>query len=292
VDQVAFPGTHNSMSSPDASFLFPDQQSGIAAQLDGGIRGLLIDTHQGVRTSRGVYTVLEEGGKSREKIDTAVGPDATKTALRLRERIGYRGGGDPRVYLCHGFCELGATPARDELSDIRDFLMANPGEVLVISIEDQVTPQATEEVFRESGLLDLVWTDSIAPTPTLGEMVERNRRVIVFGEEDVGEVPWYHQQFDFVKETDFDIPTAKGLLAPSSCAINRGKQANPLVLLNHWVAQTPPRASVARRVNGAQQIAARARECESDLKGRPGLLAVDLWREGDVVAAAAALNRR
>ncbi len=291
VDQVAFPATHNSMSSPDASFLFPDQQSGIAAQLQGGIRGLLIDTHDGVKTSRGVYTVLDEGRKSRDKIETAVGPEATRTALRLRERIGYRGGGDPRVYLCHGFCELGATLAKDELSDIRDFLTANPGEVLVISIEDQVTPAATREVFRESGLLDLVWTDSITPMPTLGEMVEHNRRVIVFGEEDVGDVPWYHQQFDFVKETDFAIPTARALLAASSCAINRGKPANPLVMLNHWVAQTPPRPSTARKVNGAREIAARARECEKDLNGRPGLMAVDLWTEGDVVGAGALLNR-
>ena len=189
VDEVAFPATHNSMSSPDAGFLFPDQQSGIASQLRGGIRGLLIDTHEGVRTKQGVYTLLEEGGKSREKIETSVGPAATRTAERLRERIGFRGGGDPRVYLCHGFCELGATPATDELNDIRDFLAANPGEVVVISIEDQVTPERTEQVFRDSGLLDLVWTGPITPLPTLGEMVERDRRVLVFGEEDVEKCP-------------------------------------------------------------------------------------------------------
>ena len=291
VDAVAFPATHNSMSSPDAGFLFPDQQSGIAAQLEGGIRGLLIDTHMGVRTSQGVYTLLEEGGKSREKIETAVGPAATKTAERLRERIGFRGGGDARVYLCHGFCELGATPATDELSDIRDFLAANPGEVLVISIEDQVTPEATEQVFRDSGLLDLVWTGPISPLPTLGDMVERNQRVLVFGEEDVGGVPWYHQQFDFVKETPFDVPTAAELLSPAACRLNRGELANPIVLLNHWVAQTPPRASTARRVNGAEQVVARADTCEKVLRGRPGLIAVDLWKEGDVVGAARALNR-
>lgn len=291
VDAVAIPATHNSMSSPDGGFLFPDQQSGIAAQLEGGIRGLLIDTHMGVRTRQGVYTVLERGGKSREKIETAVGPAATKTAERLRERIGFRGGADARVYLCHGFCELGATAATDELRDIRDFLTANPGEVLVISIEDQVTPEATEQVFRDSGLLDLVWTGPISPMPTLGEMVERNRRVLVFGEEDVDGVPWFHQQFDFVKETPFDVPTAAELLSPAACRLNRGKLENPVVLLNHWVAQTPPRASTARRVNGAKQLVARANTCEKIIRGLPGLIAVDLWKEGDVVGAARALNR-
>ncbi len=165
VDEVAFAATHNSMSSPDSSFLFPDQQSGIVAQLEGGIRGLLIDTHNGVKTGRGVYTLLDTGGKSRDKIEQAVGPDATRTALRLREQIGYRGGGDSEVYLCHGFCELGAIPAEGALRNIREFMAANPGEVLVISIEDQVTPEETKAVFERSGLLDLVWTESDRPPP-------------------------------------------------------------------------------------------------------------------------------
>jgi hypothetical protein len=161
----------------------------------------------------------------------------------------------------------------------------------VISIEDQVTPERTEQAFKSSGLLDLVWTDPITPLPTLGDMVDRDRRVLVFGEEDVGDVPWYHQQFDFVKETPFDTPSVKALLSPESCKLNRGDLENPLVLLNHWVAQTPPRPSVARQVNGATEIATRARTCAKALRGRPGLLAVDLWKEGDVVGAARALNR-
>ena len=127
--------------------------------------------------------------------------------------------------------------------------------------------------------------------PTLGDMVDRNQRVLVFGEEDVEEVPWYHQQFDFVKETPFDVPTVAELLSPQACRLNRGELSNPIVLLNHWVATTPPRASNARQVNGAEQIVSRARTCEKELRGRPGLVAVDLWKEGDVVGAARALNR-
>ena len=45
--------------------------------------------HLGARTPRGVYTVLKEGGKSRAKIEEAIGPAATQTALRLRRQIGY-----------------------------------------------------------------------------------------------------------------------------------------------------------------------------------------------------------
>ena len=31
-------------------------------------------------------------------------------ALRLRERLGFRGEGERGMYLCHTLCELGATP--------------------------------------------------------------------------------------------------------------------------------------------------------------------------------------
>ena len=93
------------------------------------------------------------------------------------------------------------------------------------------------------------------------------------------------------KETPFDTPSVKELLSPASCKLNRGDLENPLVLLNHWVARTPPRPSTARQVNGAEDIATRARTCEKALRGLPGLLAVDLWKEGDVVGAAASLNR-
>ena len=247
VDQVAFPATHNSMSSPASGFLFPDQQTSIPSQLEGGIRGLLIDTHYGVRTEQGRVHAARVGRQ--EPREDRGGGGAGRRPRRpsgCASGSATRAAGTREVYLCHGFCELGSDRAEPVLRGIRDFLVANPGEVLVISIEDQVTPEDTEAAFRDSGLLDLVWTDPIAPLPTLGEMVERNRRVLVFGEEETGGVPWYHQQFDFVKETPFDTPTVAELLSAGACVLNRGKLSNPLVLLNHWVAQTPAAAPAPR----------------------------------------------
>lgn len=289
LDAIAIPATHNSMSSPQDGFLLANQDSGIPAQLRGGIRGLLIDMHMGVRTPRGVYTVLAEGGKSRAKIEQAIGPAATRTALRLREQIGYTGGGDERVYLCHGFCELGALDAVTVLRQIRDYLLTNPGAVLVISIEDQVPPKLVEAAFRDSGLLDLVWTGPVEPVPTLGEMVDRDQRVLVFGEEETGGVSWYHQQFTYVRDTPYDLPDAAAVLGPPGCALNRGTKASPFLLLNQFVAG-PPRLTPALTVNRRDAILAHARACARTLGGLPGLIAVDFWQEGDVVGAARELN--
>lgn len=44
-DQVAYPTTHNAMSNADEGWTGPNQQHGIARQLDDGIRGLMLDTH-------------------------------------------------------------------------------------------------------------------------------------------------------------------------------------------------------------------------------------------------------
>jgi len=43
LDEVAFPATHNSMSSAERGWLIPNQNLAIPGQLDGGIRGLNID---------------------------------------------------------------------------------------------------------------------------------------------------------------------------------------------------------------------------------------------------------
>jgi hypothetical protein len=290
LDAIAIPATHNSMSSPRDGFLLANQDSGIPAQLRGGIRGLLIDMHLGVRTPRGVYTVLKEGGKSREKIEQAIGPAATQTALRLRAQIGYRGGGDEQVYLCHGFCELGAIDAVTALTQIRDWLLVNPGGVLVISIEDQVAPALVADAFRRSGLLDFVWTGPVRPVPTLGEMVDRDQRVLVFGEEDTHGVGWYHDQFTYVRDTPYDLPSAAAVLSPEGCTIGRGTTASPFLLINQFVSGDPPRLGPTRTVNQRDAILAHARECKTALGGLPGLIAVDFWQQGDVVGAARELN--
>ena len=127
IDQVAFPSTHNSMSAADQEgWLFAQQERGIRSQLEAGIRGLLIDTHYGVQTDRGVYTVLQSGSKSREKLVDALGKQFVATAEQLRKRIGYTGGGEREVYLCHGYCEVGAIPAVDALEWVRDYLDRQP----------------------------------------------------------------------------------------------------------------------------------------------------------------------
>jgi hypothetical protein len=290
LDQVVFPATHNSFSASDEGFLAANQATGIGAQLAGGIRGLLIDTHVGVATAKGVYTVLAEGKKSRAKVLDTVGPALTATALGIRRAIGYRGGGERALYLCHAFCELGATPARRALEVIRDFLRANPGEVLLISVEDDTSPASFADVVAASGLLPYVWKGAVEPPPTLGQMVARNERVLFMAENETGSVPWLHPQFTIAQETPYDFKQPEELLGPNGCAANRGGTTPPLFLINNFLETFPPSKAGAETLNRQATIVAHARACEAQRHRVPTLIAVDQWQLGNVVGAARELN--
>ncbi len=228
LDQVVFPATHNSMGAAQQGFLFANQRTGIDAQLTGGVRGLLIDTHLGVKTPKGVYTELPEDQKSRTKLEETIGPQATRTAEVVRAQLGYRGGGSPEVYLCHAFCEIGASLALTQFESIRDFLVTHPGAVLLFSVEDEVPPQSFAEVVSKSGLLPFVWQGPVTPLPTLGRMVESGQRVLFMVERDPGSVPWLHKQFQLAQETPYNFQTTGELLGPKGCDPYRGGITPPL----------------------------------------------------------------
>lgn len=127
LDQVTFPGAHNAMSAADVpGWMFPQHERGIASQLTDGIRAFLIDVHYGRPAASAVVTDLDAETASRAKIEEAVGPEGVDAALRIRARFA---GGDlgPRgLYLCHGFCELGAQPLGPWLLPAFDVMQETP----------------------------------------------------------------------------------------------------------------------------------------------------------------------
>ena len=305
LDRVAFAATHNAMSAvTNQGFLFGMQERGFADQLRDGVRALLIDAHYGQPTRSGeIKTDLSDlTGTEREAYEQALGPDALDAALRLRDRVvrsptvGERG-----VYLCHRFCELGAVPIGEAFRTYRDFLAANPDEVLVIVIEDYVAPQDIEAAVSDSGLIDYVYKGPAGPPwPTLQEMIDSGGRVLMMAENDAGAgaIPWYHEAYDeLVQETPFRFTKPEQLAEPdnhaASCEPNRGPDDATLFLINHWIDTSPaPRPSNAKIVNDSDVLLRRVRRCER-IRGLPaGLVAVDFYRQGDVFEVVEKLNAK
>ena len=130
LDEVVFAGAHNAMSSVDVPrWMFPQQEKGVAGMLADGVRALLVDVHYGrpVLDEDRVKTDLQAEDKSRERIEKAVGEEGVAAAKRIRDRLTGKEEGPRGLYLCHGFCELGAQPLGPWLRTVARLPGLEPG---------------------------------------------------------------------------------------------------------------------------------------------------------------------
>ncbi|HKP21265.1 MAG TPA: hypothetical protein VJT68_07095 [Thermoleophilaceae bacterium] len=299
LNEVSLATTHNSMSVPLPGWYSSMQEAPIADQLHDGIRGLQIDTHYADKLPNGkirTYFGSNEELKRRVKAD-GVSPDSVDAALRIRDRLGFEGEGERGMYLCHSFCELGATPLDSVLDDIRTFLVANPGAVLVVINQDYVKPEDFVGAVRDAGLEQLAYDGPVDGTwQTLREMTETGKRVVFLAENHAGGAPWYRLAYKSItEETPYSFSKVAQLNDPSklakSCAPNRGPEGAPVFLVNHWITTDPvPLPSNAEKVNAYDKLLARVKECRRIRHHLPNLVAVNFYREGDVFGVVDTLN--
>jgi hypothetical protein len=147
-------------------------------------------------------------------------PAAIDAALCTRERLGFSGKGERGIYLCHSFCELGAQRSTQALGDLHDFLVANPGEVVVIN-QDYITPQDFVAAAQKAGLADLAYRGPTTPGHwrTLRQMIDTNQRVMFLAENHAGAAPWYHLACKAItEETPYAFAKPERLTDPSHIA--------------------------------------------------------------------------
>lgn len=293
LNEVIFPGTHNSFAASDEpGWYFANQTYPIARQLQDGIRAFLIDIHYGVydpATGR-VRTDLTAEGSDRNKVAQQLPPSALRVADRVAGGIGLGTlKGKPEPYLCHTLCELGAEPLDRELDVIATFLREHPDQVLIVIVEDYVPPSTIKQTFASAGLTQYVATLKLnAPPPTLGDLIASGHRLLVFAEVKGGSPPWYMPAFSFIQDTPL------GALHPGqlSCARYRGNADSPMLLLNHWIPPFPPSPTINAQIGRAVFLRARILRC-TRVRHIPGaIVAVDFYQRTSVVEVAEQLNSR
>ncbi len=295
-NQVTLPGSHNSMSNAEQNWNMPNQTFTIPHQLERGARAMLIDAHYG-------KPVNLPGGK---------------TAVADVSQANYNPAAGDRLYLCHASCGMGASDLIETFGQIESFLTANPREVLLFDVEDDVTPEDFEQAVAAGGLDGLIYrgpTTEPDGWPTLGQMIASGQRVVFLHESNRPAASWYPYAYGgTMQETPYQWPrnapnnpenyTGVQFLTdpaalPSSCVAGRGGTTGPLFLMNHWVSGdgipgspdgTVPKPGLADIVNTRQALVNRARACESVRGLKPTILAVDFFGTGDVVGAARELN--
>ena len=193
-----------------------------------------------------------------------------------------------QVQLCHGTCyAIGNRPLVEALVELDAWLDAHPREIVTIIFEDYVPAEDTAAVFEESGLLARCHAQPEGePWPTLGEMVARDGRVVVFSDQQRGGFPWFHDTWSHCWETDWNVPE----LDDFDCGRNRGSAGNPLLILNHFLSRTVPDPAVAATANARDVLLPRIQTCWEDSGQVPNFVTVDFYDEGDVVPVVRELN--
>jgi hypothetical protein len=288
LNEVLWPGTHNSMAAADvAGWSLPDQRRSIPRQLSDGIRLFLLDPHYGRVLGNGrVQTDFQAEGRNANKVAAELSPDALKAVDRLGVNLTARSGarGQKEVFLCHTVCELGATRFTDTLTTMRKYLRANPSTVLIMILENYVTDEDLQRAFAATG------TEAYAatlrrgePLPTLRTLIDEGHRLVVFTEvPPTGAVPWLNDAFTWIQDTPLGARTPSQL----SCARYRGTAASPFLMLNHWIDRFPTSPSANRPILTTKFLNQRIATCGKQRDLPVSLVATDFYEQGDLISVA------
>ena len=257
--------------------------------LDHGIRALLFDVHYGVPLGDRVRTDIDDEAASRAKFEKAIGKEAVDAAMRIRARLQGAPTGPRAAYLCHGFCELGATPLVAMLRGRARLPGLPPGRGA--GVRDRGLRRRRPTSPRRSARAGSSGSSTAAPrsrpgprcaswsTPTSG--FSCSARTTPTG------VPWYHPAFEVVQETPYKF------IAPEefSCRPNRGGTRGPLFQINHWIETTAGPEAVERGDRERARLpAGPGARVPAGAPQLPNILAVDFAGTGDVVGVAAEMN--
>jgi len=292
IDQVTFAGTHNAMSATDDNFLFARQTGGLGAQLGRGVRAFLLDLHYGGVIQSLVRTdFLTPGDQAQSETEytreqqLAVHRTFALAGVELEPK-------DRKVYLCHLYCELGATLAKDAFSFLHEYLRVNRNEVVILVLEDHVTPQDAVAVLEASHLADRAYTwVPGTPPPTLRQMIKKKKNVLIMAENHGGVRPWYQAGYGrLLQDTPYRFDSLAALESPDSCMLWRGKASAPLLLVNHWLDTGLPSLKDAAQANAEAVLDDRVKECRARRDHQPTILAVDFYARGDLIKEVDRLN--
>jgi len=209
------------------------------------------------------------------------------SALRVAEAITGPPTGPPALYLCHGLCELGATPFASTLDALRVWLDAHPDDVVTVIVENHVPAEQVGDAVVAAGLEPYLHTPG-DDWPTLKEMTSSGQRLVVMTEEGSGGTayPWLVNAFTHVQDTPYTFPSVDDF----SCAPNRGPADAPLLLVNHWLSGFANLVSAARTVNAEDVLEPRLEQCARERETPVTFVGVNYYDLGDVSAVVDALN--
>lgn len=233
-------------------------------------------THNAMSNSEEGWKIPNQNRSMRRQLDDGV--RALMLDLHLFEDV---------PHLCHGVCGLGLKPLVQGLLEIRKFIEDEPREVVSLLLESYVTSTVVEAAFEEAGLLPYLHSQEYgAPWPTLGEMIDSGRRLVVFTQDDGGPSNWHHALYAFASETHYAFESPEEM----DCSPHRGSAKNGLFLVNHFITRPFADPAFAEVVNRNPFFGDRVQRCREERGQFPNFIAVDFHDIGDLMQVVDGLN--
>ena len=252
LDEVVFAGTHNSMAASAEGWVAARQTGGIGAQLDGGVRAFLHRPPLRRAQRRPGAHRLAQRVRHRARSSSS-GPRSEALTEGVLAFVGVPEG-EREVYLCHIYCELGATGAVDAFRRDPRLPAGEPQRGRSSSCSRTTsTPPTRCDALERGGLARraLEWSTRRARCRRCGEMIERRaqrRRARRERGRRGAVVP------AGVRRAAGHAVPVRAAPTTSRAAAGRGTTDSPLLLVNHWLTVDPPNPTVAAEVNAADVL--------------------------------------
>ncbi|MEE2748288.1 MAG: hypothetical protein VX473_07485 [Candidatus Thermoplasmatota archaeon] len=256
---VTFPEVHNSHATLDDGFNFlaANHRENISHQWDAGFRAFMLDIHH-----------------------SRYSEDLVNTSF------------------CHGTYDLGIHPcvsgsknAVELLSTLHEKMNDSTNDVVTLLFEVYVPYTHVEYILNQSGLLEKTHTQTLGdPWPTLGQLIENNRNLVVFIEGSYDdEYPYLHNFVEHGWTTDYGEQNPEDM----NCNLMRGDQNQPVWHMNNWLSLENGLTDYQRApiVNDYDFLLNRSIQCWEESGTRPTFIAVDWWTDGEAVNVTLTLNK-
>ncbi|GMI17260.1 hypothetical protein TrLO_g13403 [Triparma laevis f. longispina] len=269
VNEVTFAGIHNSMSNAEDGWLSPNNFLPHLGGLEMGYRALMVD----VFMFNGDFD------------DTT--PDT--------------------LYVCHGLCAFGSRTALDDFNVTKTWLDENPNEVIIMYMENQPnTNDAMWDTMEALGMNDmLVVRDDDGEWPTLGDCVDKNKRIVFMKQEGdclpgsgvkcpPGFLDGFEESFDtpYAIMDPMDYYSDKGNLIFDNAILDRGTfSTKNLFVLEHFITNPVASPTSAHALNWNPFLWDRVKALEADFGMRINFISIDFWSIGDAVYVAQENNK-
>jgi len=193
------------------------------------------------------------------------------------------------VSLCHGYCFFGEEPLSNALVTLHLFLATHPNEVFTIIFESYVEAEDVANVFATSELTHMLHTqDPNAPWPTLQEMIDSGRRLVVFTDNPSPDVPWQMDVWAHCWENHW----SNKVLDDFDCDPNRGDPENALLILNHFLTDPIALEELAQQANTLESLQEHMVQCQTGAGRMPNFITVDFYSIGALLESTDSLNEQ